>query len=144
MVESSILGYSRHVKPLAHYRKLDLDDLLLITLAYDGLKSVDIARVMCISQPAITQRSLKINSAFNFAVFGDNKRVSMFTEEGLVLAKHISESIKSLYGNELEFVDIPSFKIAKSNTSKKSKKNNFDDDEEYGEATECGFLGPGV
>jgi DNA-binding transcriptional LysR family regulator len=77
-------------------RHLDADDLYLLAYLGDGRRLADAARALRLSQPAITQRIHKIESALGFDVLEPNVRVTRLTEQGVFVCYQASLALKQL------------------------------------------------
>jgi len=77
-------------------RKLDIDDLLVLSLLLAGHGQRFIAAEMGLSQPAISQRIIKINGSFEFKVYTRITREGRLTPAGVLFATRAKESLKLL------------------------------------------------
>lgn len=75
-------------------RILDFDDMLMMALVHDGMTGTNCARVLYISQPAVSQRMKKITESLGFPIFRAEGRRSGLTLEGRVLASACKMAIK--------------------------------------------------
>jgi DNA-binding transcriptional LysR family regulator len=75
-------------------RILDFDDMLMLALLHDGMSATNCAKVLCLSQPAVSQRMKKISESLDFAVFRPEGRRSGLTLEGRVMASACKVAIK--------------------------------------------------
>lgn len=131
-------------KPLEKYRQLDLDDLLIITLAFEGVKNVGIAKILNLSQAAISQRKSKMNRSLGSDVFTNHFAKSIFTPYGWQVARTVSKAVYALYGKERQTIKDIAIPAKQKKKKPVVKEKKLDLDDFYGEATECGFLGPDV
>lgn len=65
---------------------LDLKDLTILVMMYDGDNISEVAVKLKISQPAVSQRLKKIKSALGFDVVKKSGSSKAMTENGLALA----------------------------------------------------------
>jgi DNA-binding transcriptional LysR family regulator len=67
-------------------RFLDIEDLYLLVHLSEGLQVTEIAKCMHVTQPAISQRLIKINGGLGFRVHANTKGVVSITDKGKLLA----------------------------------------------------------
>ena len=77
-------------------RKLDIDDLLILSLLLAGYEQKYIAAEMGMTQPAISQRLFKINTAFEVKLYTRISREGRLTAEGRQFASKAKDSLKLL------------------------------------------------
>jgi hypothetical protein len=77
-------------------RKLDIDDLIILSLLLAGYEQKYIAAEMGITQPAISQRLFKINTAFEVKIYSRITREGKLTVEGRQFASKAKDSLKLL------------------------------------------------
>lgn len=63
-------------------RLLDIDDLYLLSHLGKGLRLIDVAKRLRLSQPAITQRVHKIEGAFGIDLIDRSFRGTKLTDKG--------------------------------------------------------------
>lgn len=116
---TSVSGGS-YSRPPSWLRYLDVNDLSILSLSHNGVRCCDIAKILCISFPAVSQRLKKISMAVGYPVFFKSHGSVRLTDEGKLLAENADSALKLLC----------SFSIGTL-------------PEEKGETNDCGFLGPG-
>ncbi len=77
-------------------RRLDFDDLWLLSLLLEGRTLVSIAALMKVSQPAISQRLRKVEQVFLNTVCIQKGRRLILTDEGVALAERAKAALKLL------------------------------------------------
>ena len=84
------------LKPNLNLRQLDVDDLYLLFLLGSGLRLVDASSKLGLTQPAITQRIRKIETAIGCSIIDRSVRGTKLTERGFDICKVAGEVLHSL------------------------------------------------
>lgn len=77
-------------------RKLDIDDFIIMLLVMQGFNLSKTANLLCITQPAISQRIKKIEEIFGFKVLDKTYRNGKLTIEGEDLAYSFASAFEML------------------------------------------------
>ena len=77
-------------------RFLDIEDLYLLIHLSEGLQVSQVASKMHVTQPAISQRLMKINGGLGFRVHIVSKGVVVITDKGKLLAEAAKSCIEIL------------------------------------------------
>lgn len=92
----------QHTPPQSRLRHLDLDDLYLIGHLGKGLRLIDAAKLLYLSQSAITQRIHKIETAMGFEILDRSIRGTRLSERGHTLSQNVLIAIKQLENLDME------------------------------------------
>jgi hypothetical protein len=129
-------------------RKLDIDDLCMLTFVANGKRLVDAARGLGLSQAALTQRMHKINAALGILVFEKVGNKRNLTEDGKALADTAKIALETLavfmadYDKRNPPPPVP--QCVEVSVAKDEKKKEDKKERKSSRASRCGFLGPGV
>ena len=87
-------------------RKLDMDDLLILSLLYEGFDSKYIAKILLITLPAISHRYRKYHRLAGVKIFivCNGRGTCKLTEEAKVLAGKAREAYLWMLGADKLFV----------------------------------------
>lgn len=77
-------------------RLLDFDDLFLLTCLGQGLTLAATAKQLSLTQPAITQRSRKIEKVFGRAIFQKAGRNVRLTKDGVDICRTAQEALETM------------------------------------------------
>ena len=83
---------------MIHLRNLDIDDLLILQNLLTDISLTAIAKSLHISQPAVTQRIRKMESAFNATLLKKKGFRVFLTQEGRSIAEKARQSLSILDG----------------------------------------------
>lgn len=75
-------------------RALDFDDMTILALMYENVTGTNCAKILNITQPAVSQRMRKISGVLPFKLFNPEGRVIALTPEGRVFASACKVAIK--------------------------------------------------
>ena len=87
---------SSKTEPVAKLRHLDVDDLYLMSFLSQGLRLVDAAKRLSLTQPAITQRIHKIEQALGIELLDRNIRGTRLSLKGQVVCKASHDAVEML------------------------------------------------
>lgn len=74
-------------------RGLDIDDLLVLTMLEDDVSVTDIARKLCLTQPAVSQRIAKIRNLTGVCPAIKTGRKLTITSQGKILCLAAKEAL---------------------------------------------------
>jgi hypothetical protein len=77
-------------------RGLDIDDLIVLVMLADGISVTDIGKRLHLTQPAISQRLVKIRNMTGVCIAYKSGRNMRMTSNGLVLAVGAKEALLTL------------------------------------------------
>jgi len=133
MASSPSCGNS--AKPSSWLRSLDVEDFYILALMHQGIRCGQVAKILGLSFPAISQRVKKIDLLFNKTVFERGPQRGVYlTDVGTELALKASEAIGILESVRPELASLRNPAVVLEEL----------EDEEHGETDDCGFLGPKV
>jgi DNA-binding transcriptional LysR family regulator len=81
-------------------RILDIDDLLLMTMMFNGLLPSESARKLGLTPPAISHRIRKLKDLFGEDIFGDERNRRIPTEKGKEIFSRCEKALNIIEGRE--------------------------------------------